>query len=157
MWNSVIWKDTDLKRGKEIRFQPEFIFRKTPTVEVKQTQVVKHFKGLRYSAHSLSDPFLSRVYPYARKAGDPQTRWPLHLFHCIGPALRGPQTSSGLEKLQGRSNTEVPFQRLISCSSHYKWPSIIDINDLYDSKTEGSAGEPWGLTPSVKGQKELAI
>lgn len=44
------------------------------------------------------------------------------------------------------------FQRLIPCSWHYSWPSIISINDLYDSKTEGSAEEPWDLTPIVKGK-----
>jgi len=75
---------------------------------VKQTQEVKHFKGLNYSAHSLSYLSLPRAYLYARKAGDPQTRWPLCLFHCIGPAATGPQTSSELEKLQGGFNTEVP-------------------------------------------------
>lgn len=37
--SETVWSErTDLKRGKETRFQPEFIFRKTPAVEVKQTK-----------------------------------------------------------------------------------------------------------------------
>lgn len=74
--NRQIWRD---------KFQLEFLFRKTPAVQVKQTQEVKRFKGLYYSVNSFSNPFLWRVYPYARKIGYPQTQWILLLFQYVGP------------------------------------------------------------------------
>lgn len=58
-------------------------------------------------------------------------------------SIDGPQSSSGLEKVRGRSTTEVPIPKAYLL--HHNQPPIIDINGLYDSKTEGSAGEPWGL------------
>lgn len=144
-----IWKE-----GKN-RFQTEFIFRKTPIVEVKQTQEVKHFKGLHYSVH-----YTVLSFPVKSPLICKKSRWLTNMMlpspfpqHWI--SIEGLQSSSGSEKVQGRSTIEVPVPKAYLL--HHNQPPIIDINGLYDSKNEGSAGEPQGLRPVIKERKELAI
>lgn len=74
----TVWSERiGLKSGKETRFQLEFLFRNKPTVEAKQTQEVKHFKGLHYpfivtwQCHIVTSPFPVESLPICKKS-----RWP---------------------------------------------------------------------------------